>query len=139
MRLELLFKERIVGRMKVGPRRVLDLTGAGVQDLDALSDGGESDGAGSVVGNVTNSDLAAPIFNASAAVSLPPDISVDFEPITGARHVNRNDVFMAFCTYSQSSSFLSVEPDDEVLRPVSKTFALQKRSKARRNPLKNQD
>ena len=138
MNLDLFWEDRLVGRMKIAAKRALSLTGGAVQVPAAQSDGEDTDGSVSVVGNLTDSDLAASMFNTSAALPNAPDITITFEEVSHASHVERNDLFLTFCTYSPGPNFLSLDPNDEssryALRLVRKTSTLQTYSKARRNP-----
>ena len=114
MKFEFFWEDKFVGKMKIAARQVLGLTDGASQDLAAQLDAEDTGGNGSVVGNLTNSDLATPILNASAPLSLPSGITITFEAVVGASRLARNDVFMTSCAYSQNPFLLSLELDDEL-------------------------
>ena len=114
LKFDLFWEDKLVGRMKIAAQQVLGLTDGAIQDIAAQSDAEDTGGSGSVLGNLTNSDLAVPILNGSAALSLPAGVTIEFEAIFGASPLTRNDVFLTFCAYSQNPLLLSLELDDEL-------------------------
>lgn len=134
---ELIWEDKLVGLVKIAVKRALSLAGeAGNLTMDLgnhlahtnlTSSGEDTMQPKSVVGNVTDSDLAPLNFsdlNASTTFSLPPSFAVSFVSIAGAGRLNRNEVFLTFYTAllhvaqfspeSQMQPFQSVSPSGNV-------------------------
>ena len=78
LRLDLYWENKLVGKINI-----------------AASEEDEPAGPGPEVGNATNKDLA---FNASTALPVAEGFRIVFERVAGATRVDRNDLFLAFCT-----------------------------------------
>lgn len=97
LRLDLYWEDKLVGKMNIAARRVAGLVG-GAARAPLNVTGSEEDepaGPGSEVGNATIKDLA---FNASTTLPVAEGFRIVFDRVAGATRVDRNDLFLAFCT-----------------------------------------
>ena len=120
VKMELLWEDSFVGRMKIAVKRSMSLPGGATQDLVAQSNVTGSDNVSVGSGAVGGSALIA--FNNSATLLYPPGFSVDFYNIPGGVRLNRNEIFLTFYTAllhvaefpagSQWNVFESVSPNE---------------------------
>ena len=109
--MELYWEDERVGLVKIAVKRTLSLAGQAsnltldlgdhIAHTNLTSSGEDVMQPKSVVGNMTDSDLAPLIFsdlNASTPFSLPPIFAVSFMHIAGASRLDRNEVFLTFYT-----------------------------------------
>ena len=97
LRLDLYWENKLVGKMNIASKQVAGLVG-GTARAPSNATGSEEDetaGPGSEVGNLIENGLA---LNASTALSDPAGFKISFKNIVGAIRVDRNDLFLVFCT-----------------------------------------
>lgn len=103
--MELWWEEKVVGRMRIASVKwgSSSTAEAMTQDLvlaqSNLTNGEEGTTTGSksaVLGNATLSDLPSLASNASAALSTPPELTIEFADVAGAQAISRNNIFLTF-------------------------------------------
>lgn len=102
--MELWWEEKVVGRMRIASlmRGSSSTAEAMTQDLvlaqSNLTDGeeGTTGSKSAVLGNATLSDLPSLASNASAALSTPPEFTIEFAEVAGAQAISRNNIFLTF-------------------------------------------
>ena len=109
--LQIFWEDKVVGNVKIAVKQVLssaDGVGNSTRDVGDILAQTNLTGSGEgitdskpALGDGTDTDIAPLVLsplNSSTAISTPPFFAVKFESITGARALDRNEVFLTFYT-----------------------------------------